>query len=252
MAGDPAQLTGDLLPPGALGSRYRKKLQGWPPAFLHGPLPGHRGGAGHARPHLPLHRQAPPGPDRRHLPGDQAPDGEPAVAAGPLPGPARLSHPQRVGGGAGHAATPPSPGRPTAGAWRRPWPWPSKQELRRLIPQLDQRLVFQERISPFHLQKITLNSRGAAFGYQPSPDQHLFNRPDIRTPLRNLYLASAWSRYGLGVEGAVTNGMLVARDILGHAGPRGEARRGSRAGRGPLRGRYPTWRWMISSRSPRT
>lgn len=94
-----------------------------------------------------------------------------------------------------------------------------KQELRRLIPQLDQRLVFQERISPFHLQKMTLNSRGAAFGYQPSPDQHLFNRPDIRTPMSNLYLASAWSRYGLGVEGAVTNGMLVARDILGQAGP---------------------------------
>ena len=101
-----------------------------------------------------------------------------------------------------------------------------KQELRRIIPQLDRRVVFQERVSPFHLQKLTLNSRGAAFGFQPSPGQHLFNRPDIRTPLRNLYLAGAWSRYGLGVEGAVTNGLLVARDILGQSG-RTESGRGA-------------------------
>ena len=90
-----------------------------------------------------------------------------------------------------------------------------KQELRRLIPRLDDRIVFQERLSPYHLNKLTSNSRGAAFGFLPSRDQHLFRRPDIRTPLRNLYLAGAWSRYGLGLEGAVTNAMLVARHILG-------------------------------------
>lgn len=90
-----------------------------------------------------------------------------------------------------------------------------KQELRRLVPHLDERVVFQERITPFHLNRLTSNPYGAAFGFLPSPEQHLFRRPDIRTPLRNLYLVGAWSRYGLGLEGAVVNAMLAARHILG-------------------------------------
>ncbi len=97
-----------------------------------------------------------------------------------------------------------------------------KQELRRLVPHLDERIAFQEKITPYHLNKLTSGPSGAAFGFLPSREQHLFQRPDIRTPLRNLYLASSWSRYGIGLEGAVVNATLTARHIMrGLAGPPG-------------------------------
>ncbi len=92
-----------------------------------------------------------------------------------------------------------------------------KKELRLIIPDLEKRLVFTGKVTPFQFLKKTLNSRGAILGFQPSPSQHLFNRPDVRTPFPQIYLASCWSRFGLGAEGAILNGMLAARDILNGA-----------------------------------
>jgi phytoene dehydrogenase-like protein len=88
-----------------------------------------------------------------------------------------------------------------------------RQLLRKLIPDLDDRTVFEAKFSPSWFQERTFNSMGASFGFLPTPRQHLFFRPDIKTPFPHLYLASAWARHGLGVEGALINGIMVAREI---------------------------------------
>lgn len=75
---------------------------------------------------------------------------------------------------------------------------------------------------PTHFARLTNNGHGSAFGFAPLTSQWYYHRPGPRLPLRNLYLAGAWSRYGGGVEGAVLSGAMVARELCGEK-PRGIA-----------------------------
>jgi phytoene dehydrogenase-like protein len=215
LAGDPAQLWGGLLPTGALGGRYAKRLQGLSlsPSFflLFLGLTGELDMPDRVFLSTRHPRRVRTGDtylEIRHLTVSLLSRQDPSLAP---PG----THLLNVWVSVPSSSYPSFASDPGRRGVEEAMTLAVKQELRRLIPRLDDRIVFQERLSPYHLNKLTSNSRGAAFGFLPSRDQHLFRRPDIRTPLRNLYLAGAWSRYGLGLEGAVTNAMLVARHILG-------------------------------------
>lgn len=83
------------------------------------------------------------------------------------------------------------------------------------IPDLYERLVFQELASPLTLHQLTRSFKGAAFGLRQSPGQELMARPGVRGPLDGLWLVGADTRYGVGARGAVMSALAAYREIAG-------------------------------------
>ncbi len=71
-----------------------------------------------------------------------------------------------------------------------------------------------EAATPSTLERYTLNSRGAAYGWAVTPEQTGSGRPDHRTPVENLFLAGHWTNPGPGVCAVVSSGWRVANLIL--------------------------------------
>ncbi|MDI6759681.1 MAG: NAD(P)/FAD-dependent oxidoreductase [Candidatus Brocadiaceae bacterium] len=93
--------------------------------------------------------------------------------------------------------------------------------LDRLIPApggLRKHIEVVEAATPRTLERYTLNSRGAAYGWAVTPEQTGSGRLDHRTPLDNLFLAGHWTNPGPGVCAVVSSGWRVANLILGSRG----------------------------------
>ncbi len=86
------------------------------------------------------------------------------------------------------------------------------------IPDLYERLVFQELASPLTLHELTRSFKGAAFGLRQSPGQELMARPGVKGPLEGLWLVGADTRYGVGARGAVLSALAAYREIAGGGG----------------------------------
>ena len=54
---------------------------------------------------------------------------------------------------------------------------------------------------------------GTAYGYENTPKQALIFRPQARSPISQLYFASAWTLPGAGFGGAITSGQICAEQI---------------------------------------
>ena len=76
----------------------------------------------------------------------------------------------------------------------------------RLIPGLSKRIVLNEVGTPLTNVRYTGNCEGAIYGYEQALNNTFINRIDNRTPIRNLFLASAWSNPGGGFAGALSSG----------------------------------------------
>ncbi|MFN3467464.1 MAG: phytoene desaturase family protein, partial [Candidatus Brocadiales bacterium] len=63
-----------------------------------------------------------------------------------------------------------------------------------------------EAATPRTLERYTLNSRGAAYGWAVTPEQTGSGRLDHRTPVENLFLAGHWTNPGPGVCAVVSSG----------------------------------------------
>ena len=61
-----------------------------------------------------------------------------------------------------------------------------------LIPGLSSMIEVQEAATPLTNWYYTGNTEGAIYGYEQSMDNAYMNRIKNRTPLKGLYLASAW------------------------------------------------------------
>ena len=85
----------------------------------------------------------------------------------------------------------------------------------RYIPGLKDHLLLVDAGSPATMQRYTLNSHGAAYGWDASPEQVGANRIGNRAPIAGLYFAGHWSSPGGGVYGACVSGMQAAQEILG-------------------------------------
>ena len=85
----------------------------------------------------------------------------------------------------------------------------------RYIPGLKDHLLLVDAGSPATMQRYTLNSHGAAYGWDASPEQVGANRIGNRAPIAGLYFAGHWSSPGGGVYGASVSGMQAAQEILG-------------------------------------
>ncbi len=83
-----------------------------------------------------------------------------------------------------------------------------------LIPGLTRHLTHVEAASPYTLYRYTLNYRGASHGWAGISSQ--FARPDFKKPsfLKNLYLTSHWTTFGVGISGVIYFGKDTAKIIM--------------------------------------
>ena len=63
------------------------------------------------------------------------------------------------------------------------------------------------------IQKYTLNPKGTAYGYAQTPAQSGRGRISSKSPIDNMYFASAWSFPGGGFSGAIIGGFLSAMGL---------------------------------------
>lgn len=94
-------------------------------------------------------------------------------------------------------------------------------QLRRLIPDLDDRMVIKLSATALTSYRFTLNHQGAMLGWEMSPDQLGAGRPSNITPIEGLYLVGHWTQPGGGITPVIVSAQKVARLIL-------SGRRGSR------------------------
>jgi phytoene desaturase len=86
--------------------------------------------------------------------------------------------------------------------------------LESLVPGISQKIVVSTSASARTSWRFTLNQRGAMLGWEMSPEQLGEGRPDITTPVRNLYLVGHWTRPGGGITPVIVSAQQVAAAIV--------------------------------------
>jgi all-trans-retinol 13,14-reductase len=102
-------------------------------------------------------------------------------------------------------------------SWRKAKPGFRDRLLERAerhFPGLNDHLLWVEAGSPRTLERYTLNHHGAAYGWEPLPEQVGPHRPAVRGPLEGLFYAGHWTRPGGGVAGVSVSGVLAAQAVL--------------------------------------
>ncbi len=89
-----------------------------------------------------------------------------------------------------------------------------EKEVGRRFPALANKLQFLFELAPDHLQFMTANPGGAAYGWAQTPEQAGIHRPGIKTALKGLYLAGHWTMPGGGIAAVMTSGRLCAQAVL--------------------------------------
>ncbi|HIH69784.1 phytoene desaturase family protein [Methermicoccus shengliensis] len=84
------------------------------------------------------------------------------------------------------------------------------KKVEKLIPNLSQHIIVQDAATPKTFERYTSMPEGAIYAFDQSIDTR---RPYFKTPVRGLYLASASTFPGGGIEAVVISGMICADDI---------------------------------------
>lgn len=85
----------------------------------------------------------------------------------------------------------------------------------KIIPNLTSYIERLETASPVTLERYTGNYNGAAYGWSQIVSQSSMRRLNFKNPyIKNLYLASAWTRPGGGISGVISAGEHAAEEIL--------------------------------------
>ena len=96
-----------------------------------------------------------------------------------------------------------------------------KEELKNiLIDRLEEKfegiknhICVAELGTPRTMERYTNNPLGAVYGYAQTVKQAGRHRLPSKTPVSNLFLASAWVNPGGGYEGSISSGMVVAQEL---------------------------------------
>lgn len=80
----------------------------------------------------------------------------------------------------------------------------------KIIPNLSKHIIIQDAATPKTLERYTSMPRGAIYSFDQSIGT---KRPYFKTPIKGLYLASASTFPGGGVEAVVIAGIICANDI---------------------------------------
>ena len=86
----------------------------------------------------------------------------------------------------------------------------------RIIPNLASYIEKIEIATPLTMERYTGNTEGAIYGWSQIVSQSGIRRMRYKTPIKNLYLASAWTWTGGGICSVVNAGFLTAKGILCH------------------------------------
>ena len=83
-----------------------------------------------------------------------------------------------------------------------------------VIPGLTGMIAVREAATPLTCQRYTGNPQGAIYGFEQSMDNAFMNRLGNRTPVKGLYLASAWGNPGGGYVGVMRGGQRAGQAII--------------------------------------
>jgi len=83
-----------------------------------------------------------------------------------------------------------------------------------VVPGLSSMIEVKEAATPLTNWKFTRNPSGAIYGFEQSMDNAFMNRIDNRTPVKGLYLASAWGNPGGGFGGVLRAGEQAFEKIM--------------------------------------
>ena len=83
-----------------------------------------------------------------------------------------------------------------------------------IIPGLSSMIEVKETATPLTNRRYTRNPEGAIYGFEQSMDNAYMNRIENRTPVKGLYLASAWGSPGGGYSGALRGGELAFEKMI--------------------------------------
>ena len=86
--------------------------------------------------------------------------------------------------------------------------------LETLLPGISDEIEYCEVGTPKTILRYTLNPEGTAYGFAQTPDQAGRKRVKLRSPIPNLFFASAWTEPGHGFTGAIMSGYWCAEEIL--------------------------------------
>ena len=78
----------------------------------------------------------------------------------------------------------------------------------KIIPGLADMIEIEEAASPLTNRRFTRNVGGAVYGFEQSVENAYLKRIDHRTPVKGLYLSSAWCNPGGGFSGVLIAGQL--------------------------------------------
>ena len=83
-----------------------------------------------------------------------------------------------------------------------------------LLPGISESIEVQEIGTPLTNLRYTGNDRGAIYGWDQTVDNSGNRRVGHATPIRNLYLAGAWTRPGHGYGGVIQSGLECFGEIV--------------------------------------
>lgn len=86
--------------------------------------------------------------------------------------------------------------------------------LEQIIPGFKDNIQMYEVCTPITLKHFTCSPYGNVYGYAQTPEQAGIHRLPAKSPIRNLYFASAWAMPGGGYSGVIWGGWMCAQDIL--------------------------------------
>jgi phytoene dehydrogenase-like protein len=89
-----------------------------------------------------------------------------------------------------------------------------KETERLVIPGLTSMVEVMEISTPLTNLRYTKNPEGAIYGYEQSVENSFMNRLNNRTPIKGLYLSSAWTRPGGGFEPCLKAGALACKELV--------------------------------------
>ncbi|MDA8123601.1 MAG: NAD(P)/FAD-dependent oxidoreductase [Deltaproteobacteria bacterium] len=78
-----------------------------------------------------------------------------------------------------------------------------------VIPGLTSMIEEKESATPLTNWRFTRNPEGAIYGFEQAMNNSFMNRIDNRTPVKGLYLASAWSKPGGGYTAVMSSGQTA-------------------------------------------
>jgi len=82
-------------------------------------------------------------------------------------------------------------------------------------PGFRDQIILESTASPRTVERYTLSSRGALYGWAMTPSQSGFGRLKQKTSIDGLWLSGHWTQPGAGIYGVAMSGIAAAKGLLG-------------------------------------